>query len=426
MKFIPKFLKKNTLLRKFEAILAHIYFGFPARKLVFIGVTGTSGKTTTTFLVQSILEEANFKTGLIGTAGAYWNNEVIYGETFGPATTPDPFLLHRILKNMVNKKVKVVVIEVSSSALDYYRTYGINFKSAILTNLEFNYHIGTIHKNMESYVNAKLKLFKSLSSQSLAVLPKNSPYFDLFKSHTKAKILSFGFDSSSDIWVEKKSNEESLVHFKKEEFTIKLGIPATPFHLLDSLAAIGAVSPLITAKEIYQKGLAKIINIPGRMEIILESPMTVIIDKANTYSTFKGIIDFVKNNFGSKIKRIIAVYGYFKEISELEREKMAELATNSFDLIVLTQDDPKDEPPEKGIEDFLRYAKKNNVSLNKYLTIIDRKEAIKTAIIKAKSNDLILILGRGNEQFLHYENKKIPFDDRVITRKILKEIGYLP
>ena len=425
MKFIPKFLKKNSFLRKFGAILAHIYFGFPARKLIFIGVTGTSGKTTTTFLIKGILEEAGFKTGLIGTAGAYWDNKVIYGETFGPATTPNPFLLHRILKNMVNKKIQVVVMEVSSSALDYHRTYGINFKSAILTNLEPNYHVGTIHDNMESYVNAKLKLFKSLSPQSLAVLPKDSSYLDLFKSHTKAKILSFGFDSSSDIWVEKKSNEGSLVHFKNEEFTIKLGIPATPFHLLDSLAAIGAVSPLITAREIYQKGLAKITNIPGRMEIIIESPLTVIIDKANTYSTFKGIIDFVKNNFDSKIKRIIAVYGYFKEISELEREKMAELAISSFDLVVLTQDDPKDEPPEKGIEDFLRYAKKHHVSSNNYLTVVNREEAIKTALIKAKANDLVLVLGRGNEQFLHYEKKKIPFDDRVITRKILKEIGYL-
>jgi len=436
MKFIPKNFKKNPLLRKFWAILAHIYFGFPGRKLIFIGVTGTSGKTTTTFLIKSILEAAGIKTGLIGTAGCYLDKEVIYSQALGPGTTPDPFILHRILRKMVNQNIKAVVLEVSSSGLMYWRTYGIHFQAAVLTNIDYNYHVTTIHSDMDDYVKAKLKLFQYLSKDSVAVLPGDNQYFDLFQKNTKATILKYGFDSSCDLWTEMKTNnneddEEVLIHFKDKTFSLRLRIPRASFNILNSLAAIGAVSKIVTSEKTLKAGLEGIDKIPGRLELILnKAPFTIIVDKANTYLTFQGLINFIKDNYNNnynnnKIKRKIAVYGNFRELSLEERKMMAKVACDFFDLIVITQDDPKDESPQKGIEDFLNFAKKNNIPKDKYLTILDRREAIKTAIEKAQDNDLIVILGRGNEQFMLYKNKKIPFDDRAVTKEILKELGYL-
>lgn len=430
----PKALKKNSFLRKILALIASAWFGFPSNKLILLGVTGTTGKTTTTFMIKSILEKAGIKTGLIGTAGYFIDDEVIYEQGEGPGTTPDPFILHRLLRKMVQKKIRVVVIEVSSSGLMYWRTYGLRFKVAVLTNIAYNHHVA-LHGGMENYVREKLKFFRYLPKKSTAILPQESEYFNLFKTNTQAKVLTFGFNSNCDIWI-----TGSIVHCQDKTFDLKLKIPAL-FNILNALAAIGAVSKLPISDAQIKAGLEEIKSIPGRLEIILTQPFSIIIDKANTPLAFQSLIDFLKTDFersekkgsaerseaGSyyQPKRKIVVYGTFNESPLEEREMLAKLSTDFFDLVIITEDDPKDESPQKAKEDFLNFAKKNNLSKDKYLIILDRREAIKTAIEKAKNNDLILILGRGNEQFMLYKNRKIPFDDRIVTKEILKEVGYL-
>ncbi len=414
---IPKPLKKNSFLRKVLVLIASAWFGFPSKKLILLGVTGTTGKTTTTFMIKSILKEAGIKTGLISTAGYFVDNEVIYEQGEGPGTTPDPFVLHRLLRKMVQKKIRVVIIEVSSFGLMYWRTYGLRFKAAVLTNIAYNHHVA-LHRGMENYIREKLKLFRYLSKKSTAILPQESEYFNLFKNNTQAKVLTFGFNSNCDIWI-----AGSIVHYQDKTFDLKLKIPAL-FNLLNALAAIGAVSELPITEAQIKAGLEKIESIPGRLEVITsQAPFRIIVDKANTPLAFQSLIDFISSDYQPRQK--IVVYGTFNESPLEEREMLAKLSTDFFDLVIITEDDPKDESPQKAKEDFLNFAKKNDLPKDKYLIISDRREAIKTAIKKAQNNDLILILGRGNEQFMLYKNKKTPFDDRAVTKEILKEVGYL-
>jgi UDP-N-acetylmuramyl-tripeptide synthetase len=441
-------IKKNTLLRKTIAFLAALRFGFPGRHLTIIGITGTTGKTTTAFMIKNILEINGIKTGLISTAGYYIGDEVIYPEDYAsgttpdlfaihsllkkmvkkglkaPGTTPDPFFLHYLLRKMVKKGLKTVVIEVSSFGLMYERVYGLNFSSAVLTNISYNHHI-TLHGNMNNYVSAKLKLFRSLKPSSIAVLPKESEYFDLFAKNTQAQILSFGFDRTCDLWMDikeiTKTENRTVLHCKDNSFSIDLPLPGL-FNILNALAAVGAVHKFSFSIEKLKKGLESLKNIPGRLEYINgEQPFSIIVDKANTPAAFCGIIDFIKI---LNPKKKIAVYGNFGESPLKEREKLAEIATNFFDLTIITEDDPQEKSPQKSINDFLNFVKKKNIPATKYQSFLNRKQAIQEAIKQANKGDLIVILGRGNEQTMDYGTKVIPFDDRQVAREALKESGY--
>jgi len=417
-------IKKNSLLRKIIAFSAALRFGFPGHNLTIIGITGTTGKTTTAFMIKNILEVNGIKTGLISTAGYYINDEVVYPKAHVPGTTPDPFFLHFLLRKMVRSGLKAVIIEVSSFGLMYERVYGLNFSSAVLTNLSYNHHIA-LHGNMNNYVSAKLKLFRSLKASSIAVLPKESEYFDLFAKNTQAQILSFGFDKTCDLWMDikeiTKTENKAILHCKDNSFSINLPLPGL-FNILNALAAVSAVYGFSFTIEKLKKGLESLKNIPGRLEYINgKQPFSIIVDKANTPAAFCGIIDFIKI---LNPKKKIAVYGNFGESPLKEREKLAEIATNFFDITIITEDDPQEESPQKSIDDFLNFVKKKNISSSKYQSFLNRKEAMRQAIKQANKGDLIVILGRGNEQTMDYGTKVTPFDDRQVTREVLKELGY--
>ena len=341
-----------------------------------------------------------------------------------PGTTPDPFFLHYLLRKMVKKGLKVVVIEVASFGLMYERVYGLNFSAAVLTNISYNHHI-TLHGNMNNYASAKLKLFRSLKSSSIAVLPKESEYFDLFAKNTQAQILSFGFDKTCDLWMDikkiTKTENKAILHCKDNSFSINLPLPGL-FNILNALASVGAVHKFSLSIEKLKQGLESLKSIPGRLEYINgKQSFSIIVDKANTPAAFCGIIDFIKI---LNPKKKIAVYGNFGESPLKEREKLAEIATNFFDLTIITEDDPQEKSPQKSINDFLNFVKKKNISSTKYQSFLNRKQAIQEAIKQANKGDLIVILGRGNEQTMDYGTRVIPFDDRQVTREVLKEQGY--
>ncbi|MDD3491353.1 MAG: UDP-N-acetylmuramyl-tripeptide synthetase [Candidatus Pacebacteria bacterium] len=423
MSFLEK-IKRNSFLRKSIAFLAHLVFGFPARNLIVIGVTGTTGKTTTCFMIKSILESNGIKTGLISTAGFDIGPETIYPKAQTPATTPDPFMLCFLLRKMKKNNVKAVVIETSSFGLMYERVFGLKFSVAVLTNISFNHHL-TIHGGMEEYVFAKLKLFQGLDKKAIAVLPKDSEYFDLFSKNTKAKVISFSSEQSSDLWFEikesTKDKNRAIIYFKNDSFLIDLPLLGV-FNLFNCLAAIGAGQFFSLSFEQIKKGLESLTYIPGRLEEIkAKQPFTIIVDKANTPAAFCGIIEFIKTLNPEK-KRV--VYGNFGETPREERDQLAQIATGFFDLTIITEDDPQELSPQPSIDDFLDFVKKKNVNKEKYLAIPNRKEAIRKAINLSKKGDLIAILGRGNEKFMDYGEKTIVFDDREVTREVLKEQGY--
>jgi UDP-N-acetylmuramoyl-L-alanyl-D-glutamate--2,6-diaminopimelate ligase len=420
MSFINR-LKRSAFLRKSWALFWNIYNFFPARRMCLIGITGTTGKTTLSFFLKNLFEENKEKVGLIGTAGYYFQNETIYHLGTGPATTPDPFVLFLLLKRMKKEGLKKVVMEVTSFGLMYFRTYSLNFKIAVLTNIDYNHHVA-IHKGMENYVKAKLQLFKYLKENSLAILPKDSPYFDLFKKNTKAKVISYGFDSSSDYWAKIINENQNILEFevfRNNQFLtkIKLDLPYRE-NILNALVTIIIGEYFNIPKEKIVSSIENLKNIPGRLEIIEKDKKTIIIDKANTPLAFQSIIKLIEK---LKPKRKIVVYGNFGESPLEEREKLAELALNFFDLVIITEDDPLNEPREKGIEDFLNYARKNNINPSKYLAIIDRREAIFKSLEESKEGDLIAILGRGNEKMLIYKDKKIPFEDKKVVEEFFQK-----
>ncbi len=436
---IIRSLKRNAILRKILAFLAIIRYGNPARSFQLIAITGTVGKTTTAFMIKNILEAVPIKTGLISTAGYFVGAEEIplpdpwfqklrrrlLHKTISPSTTPDPFILHSLLRTMKKKGAKVVVMEVSSFGLMYWRIYRLNFQVAVLTNISFNHHLA-IHGGMTNYVNCKKRLFSSLPSSALAVLPKESEYFSQFVDATKASVLSYGLNSDADIWAQEESTSQQgskvIVHKNTGSFSLDLALPAR-FNILNALAAISALNKFSFSSSVIQKGLGEMPHIPGRWEIISSNqPFIIVVDKANTPAAFQGIIDFVRRG---DFRKTIAVYGNFGESQMEERNKLAELALNFFDFTVITEDDPQKEDPQKGIQDFLNFASQNDFDSRTYEAVPQRREAIKKAVQMAKAGDIILILGRGNEKVMNYGNRVVPFDDREVVKEILKEEGYL-
>ncbi len=420
MKFVKK-IKRSQFLRKNWALFWNAFYFFPSRKMILIGITGTAGKTTLSFFLKNLFQKNNEDVGLIGTAGYYLKNKTIYHLGLGPGTTPDPYLLFSLLKELRKENVKKVIMEVTSFGLMYCRTYSLNFSVGILTNIDYNHHIA-LHGSMENYVKEKLKLFQGLKKNALAILPKDCPYFDLFKSNTKAKVVSYGFNLESDYKAKiTQENENGLEFdvFKNDKFLTKIKLKL-PFkeNVYNSLVTIIVGEYFNIPLEIIKEAIESLDYIPGRLEFFEQEGKKIIIDKANTPLAFKAIIDLIEK---IKPKRKIIVYGNFGESPLEEREALAELALNFFDLTIITEDDPLNEPREKGIEDFLSYAKKKQIDSTKYRAIIDRKEAIFNALKEAKTGDLVAILGRGNEKMMIYKDKKVPFEDKKIVEEYFQK-----
>ncbi len=422
MKKFLESIKRNQFLRKSIAFFASFCYGFPSRKLVVFGVTGTNGKTTTSYFLKSILEKAGLKTGLIGTSG-YWLDEKTKIEPAAigtqPITTPDPFYLQSLLKKMVKRGTKYVVMEVSSFGLRDWRVFGINFKGAILTNVSLCHHIFE-HKNFKNYLEAKKILFKMLNEKSFAVLPRESEYFDDFKKITKAKVISYGFEPSSDVYgkIIKENAEETVLKVKKGDldFEISLLKNGGRYNALNALAVIALTLEFNIDYNKIKEGIESCPPLEGRFEVFRGKGITVIVDKANTPQAFKEVTERVKN---LKPRRIIGVYGNFVEFPLEIRQLLAEFSTNNFDLTIITVDDSANQSPEEGITDFLDYVV-SRVKPEKYLAIEDRKEAIKEALKRAEKNDVVLILGRGDERLMNLGGKIIEFDDRKVVKELLQ------
>jgi len=423
MKNLIKALKRNSILRKGIALLGNLYYGFPSRKLIVFGITGTNGKTTTSYFLKSILEKAGYKVGLIGTSG-YWINEKTKIEPpavgFKPVTTPNPFYLQWLLKKMVKEGTKYVVMEVSSFGLRDFRVFGINFKGAILTNVSNCHHL-LEHGSFKNYLESKKLLFRLLKRNSFAILNKDDKYFEEFKKITKAKVISYGLNASADVLGEiiKEDSKNLVFKVKKEnlEFEINLYKNSSRYNVLNALSTIALALNLNIDYHKIKEGIESCPPLSGRFEIIKENDFKIIVDKANTPQAFREVILRVKN---LKPKRIIGVYGNFFEFPLNIRQELAEISTSNFDLTIITSDDSGKNDPQEGIDDFLNYVV-SRVEPQKYLAIKDRREAIKEAIIRARKGDVILILGRGDEKLMNINGKIIPFDDREVVKEILQE-----
>ncbi|MFZ5366447.1 MAG: UDP-N-acetylmuramoyl-L-alanyl-D-glutamate--2,6-diaminopimelate ligase [Patescibacteria group bacterium] len=384
-----------------QAFLAVIFYRFPASHLTVIGVTGTDGKTTTVHLVGEILKKAGFKVAMISTLGAWFGEKEI--KTGFHVTTPSPFLLQKLLQQIVNRGFTHVVLEATSHGFDQHRLLGCNFKVGVITNITHE-HLD-YHKTFEDYLKAKAKLFRKVE---LAVLNCDDESYEYLKSKIKsekAKIITYGVKNEADL--------------TPKTFPFK-GKLLGEYNLYNCLAAIGVAQGLGIKKEIIRIAVEGFSGLPGRLEKISEGQdFQVFIDFAHTPAAFKEVLKTVRNQTKGEI---IHVFGCTGDRDKTKRPMMGEISAKLSDKIILTHEDTYHEDLKKIINEIEVGVKKGGKILGQtYWKIFDRSCAIILAINMAKSKDTVLITGVGHQKTLNLGGQEIPWSDQEISKEAIKE-----
>ncbi len=395
------------------AFISAAYFGHPAEKLKVIGITGTKGKTTTTYLIKSILEKAGYKVGLIGTI------ETIVGDTHIPAnnTTPESYILQETFAKMVEEGCQAVVMEVSSQGLMLHRTQGFVFDIGIFTNLAPD-HIGPAeHKDFEDYMRCKGLLFKQCRVGIVNADDEN--YENVIQGHT-CQIETFGFAQGADYRVE---DFELLrgagflgIEFKTRgiiDMDVKVHAPGR-FSVYNALCAIAVCHHFNVTKEQIQAAVLDA-KVKGRIEMIkVSDDFTLMIDYAHNAMSLESLLTTLKEY---EPKRLVCMFGCGGNRSKLRRYEMGEVSGKLADLTVITSDNPRNEEPQDIIDDIKTGIGKTD---GEYVEIIDRREAIAYVIDHGQPGDIIVLAGKGHEDYQEIKGKKYPMDERVIIDEILK------
>jgi len=398
------------------AFISASYFGYPADTLKVIGITGTKGKTTTTYLVKSILENAGHKVGLVGTI------EAIIGDERIPAnnTTPESYILQKYFRQMLDKGCDMAVMEVSSQGLMQHRSQGFVFELGIFTNLEPD-HIGpNEHKDFDDYMHCKGLLFKQCKK---GIVNCDDEHFkNVIKDHT-CEIETYGFSKDAEYQadnVELIRGEGYLgVKFDvngKANMSVEFHSPGR-FSVYNALTAIAVCSHFSIDAETMKAALKKA-SVKGRIELIkVSNDFTLMIDYAHNAMALESLLTTLKEY---KPHRLVSMFGCGGNRSKLRRFDMGEVSGNLADLTVITSDNPRFEKPEDIIADIVTVISKTN---GKYIEIVDRREAIRYVIENGEPGDIIVLAGKGHEDYQEIEGKKYPMDERVIIADILKDLN---
>lgn len=402
--------------------MAAAFYGFPSRKMKLIGITGTNGKTSTTYMIESILKEYGVSVGLIGTVNTRWQNKNY--PSFN--TTPESLDLQRILSEMYDDGVEYVVLEVSSHALALERVSAIDFDAAAFTNLTAE-HLD-FHPDMDGYFNAKIKLFdlldESRKKNKYGLINIDDAYGKrIFSSRSKYsyQLDGFGFNTEAKYRAEQNSLENKingLSYTLESPFAgerIKMQMSGG-FQLYNSLTALSVLSSMGIPFAQIQKGLASISGVPGRFEVIgSESGITAVIDYAHTGDALEKLLSSVEQ---MRAGRIITVFGCGGDRDNKKRPVMGAIASSKSDMVFVTSDNPRTENPDSIISDILAGINKSN-----YTVITDRRSAIEEAVFAAEPGDIVVIAGKGHEDYQILGKEKIHFDDREEARKALQKRG---
>lgn len=393
--------------REAYAIMCANYYGNCHRRLKMIGVTGTNGKTTTSFIIKKILENNGYKVGMISTV------EVVIGNEKYPAdyTTPDPSVLHRYFYMMKMAGCDVCVMEVSSQALAQKRTYGINFDIGVFTNLSRE-HLD-YHGTMEDYAKAKVLLMKN---SDVSVINSDDDWAQFMKENAKGKVVTYGINSQSDLKAENIKLDFDKVEYSLtsngESFDIVYNVIGR-FSVYNSLAALAVGIIMKADMKRAVKAIAETGNVKGRVEKIKNSRgINVLIDFAHTPDSLKNVLKTVKDIYD---KRLITVFGCGGDRDKSKRAVMGMIACEYSDLVYVTSDNPRTENPDKIIDDIVK-----DLDEGSYIRITDRTQAIKAALAEAKEGDTVLIAGKGHEKYQILGKEKIHFDEREIVKQILE------
>ena len=396
------------------AIVSDNFYDHPSRKFKLIGVTGTKGKTTTTFMLKEIFEKAGKKVGLIGTIAIYINGKKLKDSD---RTTPESLELQQIFAEMAKQGVEVVVMEVSSQSLKLKRVDRCDFDIAIFTNFSEDHISPKEHPDMQDYFNAKLKLFKMCKTGITnaddlqgAKIPRLFP---------ESNITTYGIDNYANLLAKDITITNSYVDFKvklkdKNE-RVKTGIPGR-FSVYNSLAAICVAQKFGIAPEPIKEALLEV-RVPGRSELVdNKREIPIMIDYAHSPESLENILQATKSYTRGKV---ISVFGCGGDRDPGKRPIMGEISGRIADFTIITSDNPRTEDPKMIVNQIEEGLKKKN---GKYMVMIDRKEAIKEAIKMATKRDIVILAGKGHELYQEIDGEKYPFDERVIVREIIDEL----
>lgn len=396
------------------AFVSAAFFDHPAKEMKIIGVTGTKGKTTTTYLVKSILEQAGRRTGLIGTI------EIVIGEKHIPAdhTTPESYLIQKYFRQMADAGCDTVVMEVSSQGLMLHRTQGFVFDFGIFTNLEPD-HIGKgEHKDFEDYLRCKALLFKQCR---IGIVNQDDEHWEaVTRGHTCA-LETYGIDTAADL-------RARNITFLRESGNLGMGFEveglinlsvqiATPgrFSVYNALTAIAICRHFGVQEEDITKALLQA-KVKGRIEPVkVSDQFTLMIDYAHNAMALKSLLTTLR---AYEPHRLVCLFGCGGNRAKSRRYEMGEVSGNLADLTIITSDNPRYEEPQAIIDDIKTGIGKTN---GKYVEICDRKEAIAYAIDHGEPGDIIVLAGKGHEDYQEICGVKYPMDERVLIGEILEE-----
>jgi UDP-N-acetylmuramoyl-L-alanyl-D-glutamate--2,6-diaminopimelate ligase len=396
--------------RKALASVAAAFYGYPANQIKLIGVTGTNGKTTTAYLIGRILEEYNNKVAVLGTIENRIGNKVLKTER----TTPESLDLQALFSEMLKEEVSHCVMEVSSHALELSRVAGCYFEIGIFTNLSLD-HLD-FHKTMENYKMAKAKLFKNCKYGIINM--DDASASDIIKA-SSCEIITFAIEKEADfraydIHISSKGIEFT-VKIDHEEVRFKLNTIGR-FNVYNALGAIVAAYYLNIPKEVIKTALEKMEGVPGRVQnVSSHSDFNILVDYAHTPDGLENVLKTIKEFAKGEI---ITVFGCGGDRDKSKRPIMGKIAGEYSSYCIITSDNPRTEDPEKIIDEIEAGIKESNCPYEK---IVDRREAIKKAVQRAKKDDVILIAGKGHENYQILKDKVVHFDDAEEVRAILQE-----
>lgn len=396
------------------AVIAAAYYGYPGDQLKVIGITGTKGKTTTTYMVKSILENAGYKVGLIGTI------ETIIGDTVIPSanTTPESLLVQKYFRQMLDAGCDCAVMEVSSQGLMLHRTAGFQFEIGIFTNIEPD-HIGpNEHTSFEHYLECKKMLLRQCK---IGIVNRDDEHFEKIVDGHTCTLETYGFSSEADL----RAVNPKLVTGKGTlgisyqldgllHFPVEIDLPGK-FSIYNSLTAIAICRHFNVSEENIRKAL-KVAKVKGRIEVVkVSDEFTLMIDYAHNAMSLESLLTTLKEY---QPHRLVCLFGCGGNRSRDRRFEMGEVSGRLADLTIITSDNPRNEEPQAIIDDIKTGISKTD---GKYVEIIDRKEAIAYAIHHGEPGDIVVLAGKGHEDYQEIKGKKYPMDERVLIQEILEE-----
>lgn len=400
--------------REALAALSAVWFANPSSELKLIGITGTKGKTTTTYMISSILEKAGQTVGLIGTVANCIGSEKIPSRR----TTPESYDLQEIFEKMRDKGAQTIVMEVSSQGLKLHRVSSCHFDIGVFTNFSKDHIGGFEHPDMEDYLNSKKMLFSMCKT---GIVNIDSPFAQRIIEDSSCEILTFAIENNAHV-----KAQNIITHSDSVEFDcispwfirrFKVSAPGL-FSVYNALAAISVCGFAGIDSDFIAEGLENV-QIPGRAEVVPTpgKPYTIMIDYAHSPDSLENILSTVR----SFVKgRLISVFGCGGDRDKSKRPAMGQISGQIADFTIITSDNPRTEEPLKIISDIEKGILRTS---GKYIMIEDRTEAIQYAMKMAEKDDIIVLAGKGHETYQIFRDKTIHYDEREIVENILREVG---